>query len=294
MKLILSRKGFDAATGGVASPIFDDGRLCSLPIPEKTGHPQGFLSYDAEGTLRARIWFEERSLGILVQDLTGGKIPATAAVHLDPDLKADSLPRLEGWKPLFGQGGAAERHLQKQGVGAGDIFLFFGWFRQVEQVNGQYRYCKGSPDLHVIFGWLQVERRIELNCTGELHRWMDYHPHCQRNYHAFNSLYVATDQLCLPNISRCCPGGGVFNDFAPALCLTASGQSKGQWQLPAWFAPHGKNTCLSYHGDLKRWTSQPDAVHLRTVGRGQEFVLDTQEYPEAPFWLDRLFSNLQG
>lgn len=283
MKPILSRKGFDAATGGVASPIFADGRLCSLPIPEKAGHPQGFLSYDC-------LSFEAQSLGILIQDLTRGKIPATAAVHLDPDLKADSLPRLEGWKPLFGQGGAAERHLQNQGVGAGDLFLFFGWFRQVEQVNGQYRYCQGAPDLHVIFGWLQVEQRIELNCIDELPQWMDYHPHCQRNYHIFNSLYVATEQLYLPNSSLWRSGGGVFSYLAPSLCLTASGQSKGRWQLPAWFAPHGKGSCLSYHGDLDRWTPQSDSVYLRTVGRGQEFVLDCQEYPEADDWIEELFA----
>ena len=33
MKIIFSRKGFDKANGGVASPIFEDGGLCSLPIP---------------------------------------------------------------------------------------------------------------------------------------------------------------------------------------------------------------------------------------------------------------------
>jgi Nucleotide modification associated domain 3 len=33
MKLILSRKGFDSAYGGVPSPILPDGTLCPLPIP---------------------------------------------------------------------------------------------------------------------------------------------------------------------------------------------------------------------------------------------------------------------
>src|SRR4051812_32704089 len=33
MRLILSRKGFDSALGGVASPIFPDTALTSLPIP---------------------------------------------------------------------------------------------------------------------------------------------------------------------------------------------------------------------------------------------------------------------
>ncbi|MGO9273044.1 MAG: hypothetical protein ACLQOO_22875, partial [Terriglobia bacterium] len=33
MKVIFSRKGFDAEAGGVASPILPDKRLCSIPIP---------------------------------------------------------------------------------------------------------------------------------------------------------------------------------------------------------------------------------------------------------------------
>lgn len=38
MKIILSRKGFDSSVGGVASPLFPDGTLLSLPIPD----PQGY------------------------------------------------------------------------------------------------------------------------------------------------------------------------------------------------------------------------------------------------------------
>jgi len=35
VKIILSRKGFDSAAGGVPSPILPDGSLVSLPIPDK-------------------------------------------------------------------------------------------------------------------------------------------------------------------------------------------------------------------------------------------------------------------
>lgn len=38
MKLVLSRKGFDAATGRFPSPILPLGQLCSLPIPDN--YPQ--------------------------------------------------------------------------------------------------------------------------------------------------------------------------------------------------------------------------------------------------------------
>ena len=33
MKIILSRKGFDSANGGIVSPIFEDGTMISFPIP---------------------------------------------------------------------------------------------------------------------------------------------------------------------------------------------------------------------------------------------------------------------
>ena len=72
------------------------------------------------------------SLKAVVADLTRGKIRPETQAHLDPDLNFGSIPRPENWKPLFGQAGAAERHLQNQGVKAGDVFVFFGWFRQVE------------------------------------------------------------------------------------------------------------------------------------------------------------------
>ena len=35
MKIILSRKGFDSANGGIVSPIMEDGTLISFPIPSE-------------------------------------------------------------------------------------------------------------------------------------------------------------------------------------------------------------------------------------------------------------------
>lgn len=45
-------------------------------------------------------------------------------------------------------------YLENQGVTVGDLFLFFGWFRQAEIVNERYRFVRKAPDLHVIYGWL--------------------------------------------------------------------------------------------------------------------------------------------
>jgi len=47
-RLILSRKGFDAKAGGVASPILRDGRIYSLPIPQDYPSPAKYrdLNFD--------------------------------------------------------------------------------------------------------------------------------------------------------------------------------------------------------------------------------------------------------
>ena len=37
--LVISRKGFDASAGGRASPIFENGDIFSVPIPQKKQSP---------------------------------------------------------------------------------------------------------------------------------------------------------------------------------------------------------------------------------------------------------------
>ncbi|MFZ4661436.1 MAG: hypothetical protein ACOYNY_30795, partial [Caldilineaceae bacterium] len=75
MKLILSRKGFDSSAGGVASPLFPDGTLLSLPIPDQKGR----VTY-------ANLGWGEHQLGDLVEALTHGRIDRQTRAHLDPDL----------------------------------------------------------------------------------------------------------------------------------------------------------------------------------------------------------------
>jgi hypothetical protein len=279
MKIIFSRKGFDSGSGGVASPIFPSGELHPLPIPESLPGPHSKRYQDIQaGGL---------SSGPLVADLTEGRIKSDQLAHLDPDLNPLSLPRSAHWRPVFGQAGAAEKHLQNQGVKGGDVFVFYGWFRAVERVAGRYRYVRHAPDLHVIFGWLQVEQRLSVDIPHQIPDWAQEHPHCKAvKYAALDCIYLSTNRLHLPGTETLRPGAGVFPRFAPELCLTAAGHSRSIWRLPAWLYP--RSSCLSYHSDRSRWTREEDTVLLRTVGRGQEFVLDCQEYPEALAWLYHL------
>ncbi|NLS76228.1 MAG: hypothetical protein GXY76_03110, partial [Chloroflexi bacterium] len=109
MKLVFSRKGFDSAAGGMPSPILPDGRLVSLPI------------LDSRSRIRyGDITSDGRSLGPLVDQLSDGRVRSHWRAHLDPDLVRESLLRSPGWRPLFGQAGAAQGHLRNHGVGPGD------------------------------------------------------------------------------------------------------------------------------------------------------------------------------
>ncbi|MFO7680451.1 MAG: hypothetical protein R6X34_10405 [Chloroflexota bacterium] len=284
MKIILSRKGFDSATGKVPSPILPSGQLCSLPIPDT--YPAQQITLRSYQEIRAG----DVSVGQLVDDLTRGRITPALPTHLDPDLNAASVPRLPGWRPVFGQSGAAETHLRRQGVGPGDLFLFYGWFRQVELANGRFRYFPHAPDWHVLFGWLQIERRIPLTAAVDIPPWTADHPHCQRcQIRNPDALYIARETLDLSGVDQ--PGGGIFPCFHEGLRLTdPHSQHRSLWRLPVWFHPENRPSHLSYHGRPKSWRRQDGFVQLQTVGRGQEFVLDCDHYPEAADWLQTLFT----
>jgi hypothetical protein len=285
MKIILSRKGFDASCGGKPSPIFPDGSLYSLPIPEGRRGQQA-TCYDD-------IHLGEQTLGKLVQDLTNGAVRGDRRVHLDPDLRAESLTRSPDWRPLFGQTGAAEGHLRNRQVAPGDIFLFYGWFRAVEPMRGRYRYVPNAPDLHVLFGWLQIESRLAVDTESALPEWLRYHPHVHnRGTYSQNALYVSSPRLQVRSRPTPLTGAGIFPRFTPELQLTApTASSRSLWELPRWFHPAGRASTLSYHGKPSRWQLGDRSVFLRNVGQGQEFVLDCEHYPEAVDWLAALLAQ---
>ena len=141
-----------------------------------------------------------------------------------------------------------------------------------------------------MFGWLQVERRFAVSDLRELPDWARQHPHVKRAaYHPIqDSIYVATERLTIPRRGDVEQGGGVFARFAPELVLTAPGQLRSRWEVPAWLVPNGR-TPLSYHGSPTRWLADGGRTQLQSVGRGQEFVLDADEYPEAEEWVAALF-----
>jgi hypothetical protein len=283
MKLILSRKGFDAGYGGVASPILPSGELLSLPIPYK----------DPLRTYRT-VHFNGQPLARLVRSLTKGKIGPHQTCHLDPDLRYDSVHRAAGWMPMFGQVGAAQTHLCKQGVGIGDLFLFFGWFRQTQYRGGQLLFATGAKDVHMLYGWLQVGAVHQP--TGEFlddHPWAGEHPHCLDNgWGTNNRIYLAALSLRLNGHDTGLAGGGVFPQYTETLRLTAPGRTRSIWRLPGWMHPAGKSSTLSYHGDPMIWQKDGACTLLASRRKGQEFVLQAEDYPGAVGWLEGLFKEV--
>ena len=304
MKLILSRKGCDSGTGKLPSPIFPNGQLCSLPIPELES-PIRYADVALDGGVSGRGFGPGAdgagdNLGDLVAQLSRGKIVGDSGAHLDPDLSAHSRARLPGWRPLFGQAGAAAGHLRKQSVGVGDLFLFYGWFRQTAFTGDGLVFGRDAPDLHLLFGWLQVGEIYDLSAGPSAHidlpDWAQDHPHCTQKFRTNNALFSASELLEIPSLRRRLPGGGLFRKFSQELQLTEPGALRGQWLLPRWFWPYEKSgngrPPLTYHGDRARWALGDDGVRLRTVGRGQEFVLDCDFYAESAAWLARLFEEV--
>jgi len=88
------------------------------------------------------------------------------------------------------------------------------------------------------------------------------------------------------------PGAGVFGHYEDHLCLTAPGRRRGFWSLPGWFYPIDEGrTPLGYHRNPDLWSREGDNAQLKTMARGQEFVLDADEYPEVGAWVRGLLEK---
>ena len=148
MKVVLSRKGFDSANGGIPSPIMPDGEMLSFPI---SSWSEKMLS---------DLRFGRESYADIYSDLAGYRCDLSC--HVDPDLASCRHRKTpKGWAPAFGQANSALGYLNDTvGVEPGDLFLFFGWFHAVERIGGMYQYVRDSGDffrdcdLHVIWGYM--------------------------------------------------------------------------------------------------------------------------------------------
>ena len=243
MRVIFSRKGFDSAAGGGPSPIVD-GRPLSLPIP--TAGP-------------SRTTYDDLGLGDHAARASRGKFGPDDACHHDPMFLPDGTC-------LFGQCGAAQTHLANRGVGVGDVFVFFGLFR--EEVSGEPH--------HRVFGYLRVEEVIDLaTCARAARAALAGHDHP----HAI-AMHAPNDTIYRGE-------GATAATATAALRLTVPGGTPSIWQRPHWLRPGG----LSYHDRADRWLP---GGRLRAVSRGQEFVADIGRRKAPREWLANVIAAIRA
>ena len=236
MKIVLSRKGFDSRFGGGPSPIVD-GVPRTLPIPAAPGRP---------GTPYADL-----GLADAVAEASKGRLGGHDLAHHDPLFTADG-------RCLFGQCGAAQTHLERQGVGPGDLFVFFGLFREGK-----------DPPHHRLFGWLWVEEVLRPGDPGMAEAAALRHPHAL-------AAHGRTDAIW-------CGPGGTARRAHPDLQLSAEGSRASLWRVPDWV----ERTGLTYHPRGARWQG---GGLLQSAYPGQEFVADVGDDEAAHAWAHRVLA----
>ena len=245
MKIIFSRKGFDSSAGGGPSPIVN-GRPISLPIPA------GAASATTYGDL---------GLGDHATKASKGRLGAEDHCHHDPMFICG-----EGGQKgecLFGQCGAAQTHLERQNVGLGDVFVFFGLFADEHS---------GEPH-HRIFGYLRVEEICPLAGGAPEDFLALHHPHALAMHHKNDVIWRGE------GCAATCASEG--------LRLTIPGGPPSLWQRPRWLRRGG----LSYHDRADRWIR---GSKLKSVARGQEFVADIGRRGAPRDWLSRVIDQIKA
>lgn len=289
MKVVLSRKCMDSQYGGIPSPVLqtESGYVfCPLPIPYGLSN----LSY------ADLCFFENFSALDFIQDVKPNYKQAVTC-HLDPDLHGPHLRnRHPDWQPAFGQISAAQTHLERNGIGAGDVFLFFGWYRFAERKGRKFSYVKSAEypnGFHVIYGYLQVGKIYKPN-VDDVPEWLRYHPHVvYKNEGPFrsrtNTIYTATETFTSNSRSSGKRGAGLFQ-FHPDLILTKPSQPhRTLWELPETFHPENGVT-LTYNGRDK-WRRESGKALVKSASQGQEFVFAADPKGAVAEWCANLIER---
>jgi hypothetical protein len=269
--------------------------MVSLPIPEDPSPVSfGECLIDRETNVASLM----ADLGVHDVRLTRGgrksRLPLSPdlGAHLDPDLRREGRAgRVPQWRPMFGQVGAAQQHLANCGVGPGDVFLFFGWFAHVrDDGTGRLRYARGDRGFQAIWGWMEIGETLPAKQFAARNPWAwQQHPHLQPvvpQHYTHNTIYAAASAASLVPGA---PGGAVLR-YSPKSLLTKPGDSPSVWSLPSCFHPDSTKTPMTFHGKPWRWSAiEAGAVTLRSVARGQEFVVPVNQGIED--WLTDLIAT---
>jgi hypothetical protein len=227
-----------------------------FPSPIIDGRP---ISLPIPTRIRSVTTYGDLGLGEIVEQSTKGKLRRKTLCHHDP--------MFEGGHCAFGQTGAAQAHLCNNGVTVGDVFLFFGLFAEAD----------GRDRHHRIFGYLEVQSvnaiGAEPNPSDQPRGFTNRHPHTIGEWNRNNTIYVGRGRLAAT--------------APPILRLSIPGKQVSHWRVPPWLRAAG----LTYHGRPERWDGNATLIVAR---RGQEFISDTSNTPDAAVWLDGVKAAIAG
>lgn len=281
MKVIFSKKGFDSEYGKIASPLLEDGTFLSLPIPQKTDK----LCY-------TDIHYNKKTYDEIIFELSKLGLSYRFA-HLDPDLRYESKKRIleeNKWCGLFGQSGPAQGILRNCNIGKGDIFLFYGWFKEAESKNGMYHYKEKSQDFNAIWGYLEIDEIIDTKEKYDKYKSINPdvidHPHARYFEENIaikkNCIYTGAKELFF---NKKLSGFGCIQNKTGKTSpkLTEAGKTKSNWMLPN-----------DIFGDIKfdshnKSFDNNGRVSWKTFG--QEFVIDCKKHPKVENWVKNLIEE---
>lgn len=287
-KIVLSRKGYDSSAGGSFSPYDPDSlNYIVLPIPQKEGEAKignplkfedvkirsDYLPYNAsnlKGVIEAtgrKQTLRENSKWIYCEH-----------THFDPWL--GPCPWLSGDSDhhigAFGQVGIPQKHLCKNGVGEGSLFLFFSRFVPIRgrknNLGIQIREEKGA---YFLYGWLRVGKVVKRFMDIPNEEIKSRHPHATEAYFnnkENNAIYIA-DQLLFADDTV--PGCGYFSKLNNRLLLSSKKHLDAPliWELPGFFY-ETRPTVLK----KRKWCRNEDGSCLVEIPRRwQEAVFDDSE-----------------
>lgn len=272
MRVILSRKGFDSSSGGHPSPVFSDGTMFSLPIPESPAPGKGIEF----GSLKFPKGYQVN----------------TRFFHLDPDIRKELWANPpENWTPTLGQSGIAAKQLKKDRIGQTDeqdLFIFFGLFQSVEFAKGRNGWIFTGKPFHAVWGWMFVDRVIE--GSARIEESFPYHPHAgfpvaEGEKDDDNILYVGKiDKVCLEGKGMV-PAYGTFPKISQGLWLTdgrqleSSCDKKGPWHTTTW---------RNFDWLSERQIGTTSSVQVPC--RWQEMVLEDEKAQKALTWFQGLIA----
>lgn len=250
MKVILSRKGFDSANGGYASPIIN-GCPLSLPIPDNNET----IKY-SELTYKNGLSY----LNIMKQlNIRGYNENSTC--HYDPDFNLGAI----------GQINQAQSHLNNNKVDIGDLFLFFGWFKETTNIEGKIVFknnAKYPNGFHLIFGYLEIDDIIHTS-SQDTPLWLQNHCHYTRKSvraDKTNTIYVGRRKSFLHQNKD---GFGILS-FSEKRILTKNNEgARTHWNIEGL-----RGLSITYN---------PNAWHkhyFQAADIGQEFVIEESRQAE--------------